>query len=97
MGTVCIALLGMFVLQTEFLNGVAVASALTVALTVLAAVTLLPALLGLLGMRVLGRMGAAQAGSRMSHCPRTPHPAPGSAGPLWSSGAPVCCPWSRWW
>ncbi|MCX5059089.1 MMPL family transporter [Streptomyces sp. NBC_00452] len=54
-GTVCIALLGMFVLQTEFLNGVAVASALTVALTVLAAVTLLPALLGLLGMRVLGR------------------------------------------
>ncbi|WOX15412.1 MMPL family transporter [Streptomyces sp. N50] len=54
-GTVCIALLGMFVLQTKFLNGVAIASALTVALTVLAAVTLLPALLGLLGTRVLGR------------------------------------------
>ncbi|MFF2132838.1 MMPL family transporter [Streptomyces olivochromogenes] len=54
-GSVCIALLGMFVLQTKFLNGVAVASALTVALTVLASVTLLPALLGLLGARVLGR------------------------------------------
>ncbi|MFF4507026.1 MMPL family transporter [Streptomyces sp. NPDC001401] len=54
-GTVCIALLGMFVLQTKFLNGIAIASALTVALTVLAAVTLLPALLALLGKRVLGR------------------------------------------
>ncbi|MET9085887.1 MMPL family transporter, partial [Streptomyces sp. NPDC004237] len=54
-GTVCIALLGMFVLQVNFLNGVAVAGALTVALTVLAAVTLLPAMLGLLGTRVLGR------------------------------------------
>ncbi|MFF4806454.1 MMPL family transporter [Streptomyces sp. NPDC002144] len=54
-GTVCIALLGMFVLQTKFLNGVAIASALTVALTVLASVTLLPAMLGLLGTRVLGR------------------------------------------
>ncbi|MEU3340277.1 MMPL family transporter [Streptomyces sp. NPDC006668] len=54
-GTVCIALLGMFVLQTKFLNGVAIASALTVAVTVVAAVTLLPALLALFGKRVLGR------------------------------------------
>ncbi|MGW3445681.1 MMPL family transporter [Streptomyces sp. NPDC001076] len=54
-GTVCIALLGMFVLQTKFLNGVAIAAALTVAVTVVAAVTLLPALLALFGKRVLGR------------------------------------------
>ncbi|WP_416980703.1 MMPL family transporter [Streptomyces sp. T028] len=54
-GTVCIALLGMFVLRVNFLNGVAVAASLTVAMTVLAAVTLLPAMLGLLGTRVLGR------------------------------------------
>lgn len=54
-GTVCVALLGMFVLGMTFLNGVAVAAALTVATTVLAAVTLLPALLGVLGMRVLSR------------------------------------------
>ena len=53
--TVCIALLGLFVLGLSFLNGVAVASALTVVLTVAAAITLLPALLGLLGVRVLSR------------------------------------------
>jgi RND superfamily putative drug exporter len=54
-GTVCIALLGMFTLRLTFLNGVAVASALTVVVTVAAAVTLLPALLGVLGQRVLSR------------------------------------------
>ena len=54
-GTVCIALLGMLVLGISFLNGVAIAAALTVLLTVLSAVTLLPALLGVLRMRVLSR------------------------------------------
>ncbi|GGO92992.1 MMPL family transporter [Wenjunlia tyrosinilytica] len=53
--TVCIALLGMLVLRLSFLNGVAVAAAVTVVLTVLASVTLLPAMLGLLGPRVLSR------------------------------------------
>ncbi len=54
-GTVCIALLGMLVLGISFLNGVAVAAALTVVCTVLSAITLLPALLGILGPRVLSR------------------------------------------
>jgi RND superfamily putative drug exporter len=53
--TVCIALLGILILGVGFLNGLAVASALTVVFTVLAAVTLLPALLGVFGMRVLSR------------------------------------------
>ncbi|MGI5471024.1 MMPL family transporter [Streptomyces sp. CA-132043] len=53
--TVCIALLGMLVLRLSFLNGVALAASLTVVLTVAASVTLLPALLGLIGTRVLGR------------------------------------------
>ncbi len=53
--TVCIALLGILVLGVGFLNGLAVASALTVIFTVLAAVTLLPALLGVFKMRVLSR------------------------------------------
>jgi RND superfamily putative drug exporter len=53
--TVCIALLGILVLGVGFLNGLAVASALTVVCTVLAAVTLLPALLGVFGLRVLSR------------------------------------------
>ena len=53
--TVVIALLGMFVLGMSFLNGLAIASATTVVATVLAAITLLPALLGFLGMRTLSR------------------------------------------
>ncbi|MFI9118001.1 MMPL family transporter [Streptomyces bikiniensis] len=53
--TVCIALLGMLILRLSFLNGVAVAASLTVVLTVAASVTLLPALLSLIGVRALSR------------------------------------------
>ncbi|WP_225846412.1 MMPL family transporter [Streptomyces sp. HPF1205] len=54
-GTVCVALLGMLVLGLGFLVGVAVASSLTVLLTVAASITLLPALLGFIGPRALSR------------------------------------------
>ncbi|GGT32567.1 membrane protein [Streptomyces chromofuscus] len=53
--TVCIALLGMLILQLGFLNGVAIAASLTVVLTVAASVTLLPGLLSFIGMRALSR------------------------------------------
>ncbi|WP_039933719.1 MMPL family transporter [Streptomyces viridochromogenes] len=53
--TVCIALLGMLILRLGFLNGVAIAASLTVILTVAASVTLLPALLSVIGMRALSR------------------------------------------
>ncbi|MGG2458879.1 MMPL family transporter [Streptomyces sp. RGM 3693] len=53
--TVCIALLGMLTLRLGFLNGVALAASLTVVLTVAAAITLLPALLGVIGTRALSR------------------------------------------
>jgi RND superfamily putative drug exporter len=53
--TVCIALLGMFALGVSFLYGVAVAASIAVLFTVIAALTLLPALLGFFGTRVLGR------------------------------------------
>ncbi|MFJ9602854.1 MMPL family transporter [Streptomyces althioticus] len=53
--TVCIALLGMLILRLNFLNGVAVAASLTVVLAVAASVTLLPALLSLIGTRALSR------------------------------------------
>ena len=53
--TVCVALLGMLVLGLGFLNGVALAATITVAFTVLASLTLLPAMLGVLGPRVFGR------------------------------------------
>ncbi|GAA0361521.1 MMPL family transporter [Streptomyces blastmyceticus] len=54
-GTVCVALLGMLILRLSFLNGVALAASLTVVLTVAASITLLPALLGLIGHRALSR------------------------------------------
>lgn len=53
--TVITALLGLFLTGVEFLYGLAIAAAVSVVATVLAATTLLPALLGLLGRRVLGR------------------------------------------
>jgi RND superfamily putative drug exporter len=54
-GTVCIALLGLLTLGQGFLDGLAFAAVITVACTVLAAVTLLPALFGVLGLHVLSR------------------------------------------
>jgi RND superfamily putative drug exporter len=53
--TVIVALLGLFVLGVSFLNGVAIAAAITVLVTMTAAVTLIPALLGMFGMKVLSR------------------------------------------
>ncbi|HEY1826166.1 MAG TPA: MMPL family transporter [Acidimicrobiales bacterium] len=53
--TVCIALLGMFVLGLSFMNGVAVTASLAVLVTMLASVTLLPSLLGFQKSRVLSR------------------------------------------
>src|SRR4051794_16760689 len=53
--TVIVALLGLVVLGVSFLNGVAVASAIVVLVTMTAAVTLIPALLGIIGMRVLSK------------------------------------------
>ena len=57
---VCVALLGQFALGVSFLYGVAVSAAVTVALTMLSALTLLPALLGFIGMKVLGRKQRAR-------------------------------------
>jgi len=51
--TVCIALLGQFALGISFLYGVAVSASITVALTMLASLMLLPALLGFFGAKVL--------------------------------------------
>jgi RND superfamily putative drug exporter len=50
--TVIIALLGMFALGLSFLNGMAIAASLGVLMTMIAALTLLPALLGWAGHRV---------------------------------------------
>ena len=81
--TVMIALLGMVVLDVGFLTGMAFSAALTVALTVLAAETLLPALFAGLGARVLRRSERSGAA-----------PGPGVV----SLGAVASPPrvWARW-
>jgi RND superfamily putative drug exporter len=50
--TVVIGMMGLLVLRQPLMTGVAVAAAATVAMTVLAALTLLPALLGFTGIRL---------------------------------------------
>jgi uncharacterized membrane protein YdfJ with MMPL/SSD domain len=50
--TVVIGMLGLLILRQSLLNGVAIAAAATVAMTVLGALTLLPALLGFTGTRL---------------------------------------------
>jgi RND superfamily putative drug exporter len=52
-GTVCIALLGLLVLRLGFMDGLSISAAMTVLLALASAITLLPALLGFMGMRVL--------------------------------------------
>jgi RND superfamily putative drug exporter len=53
--TVCMAMLGLLVLRLGFLTGIGISAAVMVLFTMLTAITLLPALLGFLGMRVLTR------------------------------------------
>jgi putative drug exporter of the RND superfamily len=70
--TVCIALLGLFTVGVSFLYGLAVSAALVVAFTVMTSVTLLPALLGFFGTKVLSKKQRRQlaedgpAGERLS-------------------------------
>jgi RND superfamily putative drug exporter len=58
--TVCVALLGMFTVHLNFLYGIAIGSSVAVLLTMLAALTLLPAMLRLFGRRVLSRRERAR-------------------------------------
>ncbi|WP_407560687.1 MMPL family transporter [Streptomyces sp. 184] len=78
-GTVCVALLGMIALGIGFLNGVAIAASLTVLLGVAASVTLLPALLGILGIRVLSRRQRRRLTERGPEREPGPDESPGRA------------------
>jgi len=78
---VCIALLGMFALQISFLEGMAVAASVGVAFTMIAALTLLPAMLGFVGPRILSRK------QRRKLAMTGPQPASAATG-FWTS-------WSR--
>jgi RND superfamily putative drug exporter len=77
--TVIIALLGMLVLGVSFFDGLAVASAIAVLFTMLAALTALPALLSRIGGRIGGRRRAART-------PATPAE-DGTAGGFWARWA----------
>jgi len=57
---VSVALLGLMLLGVSFLVGVSLGAVITVVLTMLAALTLLPAMLGFMGPRILGRKRLAQ-------------------------------------
>jgi RND superfamily putative drug exporter len=62
--TVIIALLGQFALGVDFLYGLAVASSLAVLMTMLAALSVLPALLARFGERIGRRRGGRRRGRR---------------------------------
>jgi RND superfamily putative drug exporter len=65
---VCIALLSMLAVGVEFLYGLAIAASIGVALTMVAAITLLPALLGFIGPKVMSRRqrrSLAESGPRI--------------------------------
>ena len=51
-GTVVVSLLGLLLIGMDFLKGFAIASSLTVAIAVAAAITLVPALLAIIGRRI---------------------------------------------
>jgi putative drug exporter of the RND superfamily len=65
--TVIIALLGMFTVGVSFLNGIAVAAALTVALVLLASLTVLPAMLSRFGEKVARGGRLARRGGEIRH------------------------------
>jgi putative drug exporter of the RND superfamily len=91
--TVVIALLGMFATGVSFMYGLAIASALAVLLTMIASLTLLPALLSRFGARLV----RAPRGERRFLRGRRPVPLAGGAGG--ADGAPAAPPdslWRRW-
>jgi RND superfamily putative drug exporter len=65
--TVCVAMLGMLVLNLTFLNGIGISAAVMVVFSVLAATTLLPAMLGVLGNRVLSRRERRRLAAEGAH------------------------------
>jgi RND superfamily putative drug exporter len=71
---VCIALLGMYALQVNFLEGLAAAASIGVAFTMIAALTLLPAMLSFVGPRILSRR---QRSTLATTGPRTASATPG--------------------
>jgi RND superfamily putative drug exporter len=83
--TVIIALLGQFALGVDFLYGLAVASALAVLMTMLAALTVLPALLSRFGERISRRSGSRRRARAQAATADTPGVARGGFWTRWSA------------
>jgi RND superfamily putative drug exporter len=83
--TVAISMLGLLILNIHFLTGVGLAAAITVAFAVSAATTLLPALFGLLGMKVLSRRERRHLATKSTPAAESLRSAAKSSGP-----------WQRW-
>ena len=67
--TVCIAILGLIALGVSFFNGMAVATAIAVGFTMVASLTLLPALLSLFGLRCCRASSGRRAGRQLHQRP----------------------------
>jgi RND superfamily putative drug exporter len=92
--TVIIALLGLLILGVSFLNGVAIGAAMVVLFVAAAALTLLPALLGFIGPKILSKKERARLEAEGPRDPKldgrwpkiaafvSRHPAPLAAGAL---------------
>ena len=93
--TVIIALLGMFVTGVSFLYGLAIASVLTVLMTMLASLTVLPALLSRFGHRLVRPTRAARRREARVVNPRASRP--GGAGACWSNRTRARWRPARWW
>jgi RND superfamily putative drug exporter len=89
--TVIIALLGQFALGVDFLYGLAIASSLAVLMTMLAALTVLPALLSRFGERIGRRRSGRQRGAA-SDTPAIP----ASNAPTASANEAPTGFWARW-
>ena len=82
---VCIALLGMFALGVSFLYGLAVSAAIGVLFTMISALTLLPAMLGFIGPKVMSRKQKRDWWRTARGSSGPAPPASGPAGPTGSS------------
>jgi RND superfamily putative drug exporter len=90
--TVVIALLGMFATGVAFMYGLAIAAVIVVLLTVVAALTLLPAILSRFGHRLVQK-GALRSRLGRHHAHATDVPAAGDAVPV---AVPTHSVWRRW-
>ncbi len=87
--TVCIALLGMFALGLTFLYGVSLGAAFVVLLTMLSALTLLPAMLGFYGHKALSRRDRRTLGADSGARPGAKERRDPGASPFWEWWAAV--------